>query len=171
MPPTTTRFDYMFKTLRDFYPGAHLPVEPASTVVSALKTLGSAMVDQTAPADGDSELPPIITYWGQFVDHDLTANTDRNTSVSIVDAPMHPMQPEQVRQDLVNLRQPQLNLDSVYGNGPSKSGQEGQVPFEGDQVDRFKITPAGSVNAEVDLKGSDLPRDTGATSVQGRRTP
>ena len=77
------------------------------------------MVDQGAPADGDSALSADLTYWGQFVDHDLTANTDRNTSVSIVDAPLEPMQPEKVRQDLVNLRQPQLNLDSVYGNGPS----------------------------------------------------
>ena len=47
-PPTTSRFDYMFKSLRDFYPGAHLDTDPASTVVTALKALGSAMVEQGA---------------------------------------------------------------------------------------------------------------------------
>jgi hypothetical protein len=166
--PITTRFDYMFKTLRDFYPGAHLDVNPASTVVAALKALGSAMVEQGAPTDGDSNLPPILTYWGQFVDHDLTANTDRNSSVSIVDTPLEPMQPEKVRQDLVNLRQPQLNLDSVYGNGPSESGQPGEVPYEGDA---FKIGSLAELNPAVNLPGFDLPRDSTADSVQGRRAP
>ena len=167
VPPTTTRFDYMFKALRDFYPGAHLDVDPASTVVAALKALGSAMVEQGAPADGNSTVPPIYTYWGQFVDHDLTANTDRNTSVSIVDAPLAPMQPDQVRHDLLNLRQPQLNLDSVYGNGPGATGPE-EVPFAGD---KFVIGDPQPLNPDVNLPGGDLPRDTTASTVAGRRRP
>ncbi|HYI53847.1 MAG TPA: heme peroxidase family protein [Microlunatus sp.] len=166
-PPTTTRFDYMFKALRDFYPGAHLDASPASTVVLALKALGSAMVEQGAPADGNSTVAPIYTYWGQFVDHDLTANTDRNTSVSIVDAPLEPMQPEKVRQDLVNLRQPQLNLDSVYGNGPGATGPD-EVPYDGDA---FEIGTPQELNPAVNLPGGDLPRDTTADSVDGRRRP
>ena len=88
------------------------------------------MVEQSLADPGDdSTIPPVYTYWGQFVDHDLTANTDRDSSVSIVDLPLEPMQPEKVRKDLANLRQPQLNLDSVYGNGPDASGQPGQVPY------------------------------------------
>ena len=166
-PPTTTRFDYMFKSLRDFYPGAHLDTDPASTVVTALKALGSAMVEQGASADGNSTVPPIYTYWGQFVDHDLTANTDRNTSVSIVDEPLEPMHPDKVRHDLLNLRQPQLNLDSVYGNGPGAVGPD-EVPYTGDA---FVVGDPQPLNPAVDLPGSDLPRDAAADTVAGRRKP
>ena len=49
--PETTPFGYMFKNLRDFYPEAHLPIEPASTVVTGLKALGSAMFDQPNDAE------------------------------------------------------------------------------------------------------------------------
>jgi len=163
--PVTTRFDYMFKSLRDFYPSAHLDSDPPSTVVTALKALGSAMVEQGASAAGDSTVRPIYTYWGQFVDHDLTANTDRNTSISILEAPLEPLQPELVRQQLANLRQPQLNLDSVYGNGPTASGAD-QVPYDGDKLvvgNTFPLDPA------IDLHGADLPRHTAASTVEGRR--
>ncbi len=165
--PTTSRFDYLFKGLRDFYPGAHLPVDPASTVVTALKALGSAMVEQAQEDPGDdSTIPPVYTYWGQFVDHDLTANTDRDSSVSIVDLPLEPMQPERVRKDLANLRQPQLNLDSVYGNGPDASGQPGQVPYTA--AGNF-VLGALVAGPPVALPGDDLPRDVSADTVDERR--
>src|SRR6476619_4064709 len=89
----STPFGYLFGDLADEYPSAHLPVEPSSAVVAGLKALGSAMVD--APPDGDpnSTIPPVYTYWGQFVDHDVTANTDRNDVVSIVGDLLTPIEP------------------------------------------------------------------------------
>ena len=78
----STPFDYLFDCLGDTYPAGNLPVEPASEVVDALKALGSAMVDQPPDAEPDSAIPPVYTYWGQFVDHDVTANTDRDTGDS-----------------------------------------------------------------------------------------
>jgi hypothetical protein len=77
------------------------------------------------------------------------------------------MQPEKVRQDLHNLRQPQLNLDSVYGNGPGAVGPD-EVPYAGDA---FVLGVPQALNPAVDLPGSDLPRDTVADSVTGRRRP
>ena len=152
----STPFGYMFKRLQGRYPGAHLPVEPAAAVVASLKALGSAMVDQRSdPADADSAIPPIYTYWGQFVDHDLTANTDRDEDISITDLPLQPLQPEKVLRKLRNLREPQLNLDSVYGNGPEASGQEGQVPYEGDRL-KTGMLSEGPPEA---LDGDDLPRE------------
>jgi hypothetical protein len=158
---TSTPFRYLFDDLRDLYPEAHLPAEPAAVVVASLKALGSAMVDQPGdPASADSTIPPIYTYWGQFVDHDLTANTDRNDDISITDLPLEPLQPERVERDLRNLREPRLNLDSVYGNGPQFSGQPDQVPYEGDRLKIGRTTaahPAGNV-AIKDDDAHDLPR-------------
>ena len=127
----STPFGYLFGELKDEYPAAHLPVEPASTVVAGLKALGSAMVD--APPDGDpnSTIPPVYTYWGQFVDHDVTANTDRNDVVSIVGDPLTPIEPDLVPGTLRNLREPSLNLDSVYGNGPGAPDVDDEVPYDG----------------------------------------
>jgi hypothetical protein len=131
----STPFGYLFPQLADDFPAAHLDAEPAEQTVRALKALGGAMIEQQAPdAGGDSTLPPILTYWGQFVDHDLTANTDRDDDLSITVDDLRPLRPQQVAEQLVNLREPRLNLDSVYGNGPKASGQPGQVRYEGNKL-------------------------------------
>ncbi|MCO1661008.1 peroxidase family protein [Pseudonocardia humida] len=154
----STPFGYMFGALADAFPGAHLDGDPAQETVAALKALGSAMIEQDPRGGaGDSQLPPILTYWGQFVDHDLTANTDRDTSISIVEDDLHPLEPLQVTARLVNLREPRLNLDSVYGNGPKASGLEGQVPYAGDKfvvLEQPDLTPVGPAI----VPGFDLPR-------------
>jgi hypothetical protein len=82
--------------------------------------------DSLAPGEdplqstGNSTIPPVYTYWGQFIDHDLTANTDRDAEVSnITKADLAPLDPAFVVKNLKNLRQPTLNLDSVYGDGPT----------------------------------------------------
>jgi hypothetical protein len=124
-----TRFDYLFPELATD-PAAHLPADdPAkiAAVVAGLKALGDAMVeDSLAPGEdplqstGNSTIPPVYTYWGQFIDHDLTANTDRDAEVSnITKADLAPLDPAFVVKNLKNLRQPTLNLDSVYGDGPT----------------------------------------------------
>jgi hypothetical protein len=155
---TSTPFGYMFDDLRGQYPGAHLPTEPSAAVVACLKALGTAMVEQPDdPATADSTIPPIYTYWGQFVDHDLTANTDRNDDISITDLPLEPLQPEKVERDLRNLRDPRLNLDSVYGNGPEFSGQPDQVPYDGDRLRIGSTTDQVPPGHEL-LHGQDLPR-------------
>jgi Animal haem peroxidase len=123
----TTRFDYVFSDLTedDRYDGSHLPRQEPSDVVRALDKLGDAMVEQDQPAQGlDSPIPAVYTYWGQFIDHDLTANTDRDSALSDITRPkVKPLLPDRVRMNLRNLRQPALNLDSVYGDGPTFSGR------------------------------------------------
>ena len=48
--------------------------------------LASAMVDPIDPVNvdknPDSKIPPVYTYWAQFIDHELTARTDRDENVS-----------------------------------------------------------------------------------------
>jgi hypothetical protein len=156
---TSTPFRYLFDDLQALYPEAHLPAEPAAVVVASLKALGTAMVEQPGgAATADSTIPPIFTYWGQFVDHDLTANTDRNDDVSITDLPLEPLQPERVERDLRNLREPRLNLDSVYGNGPQFSGQPDQVPYDGDRLVIGTTTAAHPPGNVAIPGGEDLPR-------------
>lgn len=153
----STPFGYLFGDLVDGYPAGHLPVEPASTVVAGLKALGSAMVD--APPDGDpnSTIPPVYTYWGQFVDHDVTANTDRNDVVSILGEPLTPIEPDLVPGTLRNLREPALNLDSVYGNGPGAPDVDDEVPYDGITFRLGPLTPV-TFPDQVAVPGDDLPR-------------
>jgi heme peroxidase len=153
----STPFGYLFGDLVDEYPSAHLLVEPSSAVVAGLKALGSAMVD--APPDGDpnSTIPPVYTYWGQFVDHDVTANTDRNDVVSIVGDPLTPIEPALVPGTLRNLREPALNLDSVYGNGPDAPDVDDEVPYDGITFRLGPLTPVTFPN-QVAVPGDDLPR-------------
>ena len=124
-----TPFDYLFPELATDST-AHLPADdPAkiAAVVAGLKALGDAMVeDSLAPGEGplqptgNSTIPPVYTYWGQFIDHDLTANTDRDSEISdITKADLAPLDPAFVVENLKNLRQPTVNLDSVYGDGPT----------------------------------------------------
>jgi hypothetical protein len=154
----STPFGYLFPDLSDEFPHAHLRDADPKAVVAGLQALASAMVD--SPADDeptDSAIPPIYTYWGQFVDHDLTANTDRDSSISIVDGDAGPLAPADVRFGLRNLREPQLNLDSLYGNGPAASGGDGEVPYEPDGSFVIGSLAAGP---PVSLPGADLPRAT-----------
>jgi hypothetical protein len=158
----STPFGYLFPELADDFPAAHLDADPAEQTVRALKALGAAMVEQQASdAGGDSTLPPILTYWGQFVDHDLTANTDRDDDISITLDDLRPLRPQQVVEQLVNLREPWLNLDSVYGNGPKASGQPGQVPYDGN---KFVIGEQLTVT-ETPIPGFDLPREDRAAQI------
>src|SRR5437016_2692012 len=92
--PSATPFGYLLADLAG-KPDSHLPGDPAQ-VVADLNALGSAMVD-TDPGTVNSTLPPIYTYWGQFIDHDITANTDRNSVTSDITRPdVQPVPPEQV---------------------------------------------------------------------------
>ena len=114
--PEATPFAYLLDELKD-KPGAHLPSEPQ--VVAQLNALGTAMVDNIAPPGGNSAIPGIYTYWGQFIDHDLSANTDRDSSTSDITRPdLAPIPPADVAERLQNLRRPNLDLDSLYGDGP-----------------------------------------------------
>jgi hypothetical protein len=127
--PETTPFDYLLPQLKDD-PAAHLSGDPAK-ITADLKALGQAVIDNapaTAPGGApkvNSTIPAVYTYWGQFIDHDMTANTDRDSSTSdITQTPLVPVAPGTVAEKLRNLRRPTFDLDSVYGNGPGLDANE-----------------------------------------------
>jgi hypothetical protein len=133
---STTAFDYLFPELAEPFPAFHLPVgDGASTrTVQALKDLGTAMVARPQavpgqpPPDLNSRVPAVYTYWGQFIDHDITLNTNGpdttdgrggDQALGDVDAvPFKVFDPKVVVRSLHNGRHPALNLDSLYGSGP-----------------------------------------------------
>ena len=85
-----TPFDYLFDKLAAEFPAHHLDDTDPATTVARLKALGTAMTEEEAPpggelqAQGNSTIPPVYTYWGQFIDHDITLNTDNNQGIADV---------------------------------------------------------------------------------------
>ena len=128
-PPIQSPFEYLLPELKD-KPEAHLPGEPAK-VTRDLTKLGEALIDNASATASDaaevnSTIPAVYTYWGQFIDHDMTANTDRPSPTGavlgdITKSPLVPVPASEVPRGLVNLRRPTFDLDSVYGNGPGLS--------------------------------------------------
>ncbi|MFE2420617.1 heme peroxidase family protein [Streptomyces hokutonensis] len=172
----TTAFDYVFPDLAKKFPDNHLPNDDVAKVVKALLALGSAIVETPAEVrdpDLNSPIPPIYTYWGQFVDHDLTAATDRDLVINITDDPLPPVPPDEVIEKLANLRIPALNLDSVYGDGPFAPPVPGKdaVPYDGIKLRLGLLSPVpvtvGALIPPVDDTQRDLPRKADRTPLVG----
>lgn len=83
-----------------------------------------------------SEVPAGYTYFGQFVDHDITF--DPASSLMRANDP----------NGLINFRTPRLDLDNVYGRGPSEQ------PYLYDQGDPDMLATDGIEGTDL----LDLPR-------------
>jgi hypothetical protein len=159
-----TPFDYLLLDLKSD-PEAHLPASDPSATVAALNALGEAMVENALAQGedplqptGNATIPPVYTYWGQFIDHDLTANTDRNSKISDITASdLAPLDPDFVVANLKNLRQPTLNLDSVYGDGPT--------------FDASNPTQAGSFYDGIKLKVGTVATNPNTPPIAGDPIP
>lgn len=90
------RFGLMFKHLKPF-------TSPSPALLAKL----AETMRQTAPED-NPDIPAGFTFFGQFVDHDLTA--DRTSELDKIQDP----------DGLKNFRTPIYDLDSVYAGGPSE---------------------------------------------------
>ena len=121
----STQFGYMFP---DAARSRACLLPHTEVTQNGLRALGKAMADNGAPGSPisslDSTMPAIFTYLGQFIDHDITARTDRDTTVSMLGKgePINPSDPDDVVNGLRNGRRPQLDLDSVFGDGPGLAG-------------------------------------------------
>jgi hypothetical protein len=113
-----------------------------------LADLAQSMLDPNADSENNPNMTSIYTYFGQFLDHDLTLDTTPS-----------PTQPVKISTLPPNGRTMKFDLDSVYGNGPKGSPQLYQADGK-----HFKVqnpNPNGVV---------DLPRnpDGSAILVEGR---
>lgn len=164
-PDTMTPFRYMIDQVG---PDDLLPVSAAT--VAALDKLGEAIVRQQPPADVDKQdpdpdagFPPIFTYWSQFIDHELTARTDRNGTVSDItvdDADLRPADRAVVEHDLLNRRTPALDLDAIYGDGaPGDRGRDAPGGLGGMFPGGGHASAFGSDGADRPDHGADRARD------------
>ncbi len=83
---------------------------PKGTPLNAtiVRKLANAM---TVGGGGPGNIPAGYTYLGQFVDHDLTMD---RTDVMLGE--------DETPEDMLQGRSPRLDLDSLYGAGPSRPG-------------------------------------------------
>jgi hypothetical protein len=93
-------------------PPADFGADDVSTLsnLAALAAAMTSVADPNDPKDGpdaeESGIPAAYTYFGQFIDHDLTFD------------PASSLQKQNDPDALVDYRTPRFDLDNVYGRGP-----------------------------------------------------
>lgn len=129
-PPGT--FDRMFKHL----PGLTSPTD------QQLADLAQTMPDPNVAATEHPTAPAGVTFLGQFIDHDTTLDTSPS-----------PIAPVNIR-SLDNDRNGNLDLDSVYGDGPRGTPQL----YEADRK-HLRIGVSNGI--------PDVPREASGTAILG----
>jgi hypothetical protein len=157
-PVDRRRFDLLFLDLQDD-PDNLLPVSQQTR--DALVELGEAMADQGAddPTGDTKHLSAAYTYFGQFVDHDITFETSSATGSQLTAPDLEPLPLNRIRQETHNVRTALLELDSVYG-----------LPAErdpGPNDPKMKIGEVQTAGAAVPGKDAfnDLPREGPSVDV------
>src|SRR5204862_1334262 len=98
------------------------------------KRIGDAMA---AGGGGASQIPAGFTYLGQFTDHDLTFD---RTNV-MLGQNVSPAQ-------LLQARSPSLDLDSLYGAGPTDPGSASFYEADGIHLRMGKTAAANGIPAK-----------------------
>jgi Animal haem peroxidase len=135
-PSFQGRFGRMFRSL----PSATYGKTDAESRL-ALMTLGDAMTSEfDAPKDGfdgeESGIPALYTYFGQFIDHDITFD------------PMTTLIKHNDPDAVTDFRTPALDMDNIYGRGP------GDQPYMYDNSGMKFL-----LGDKLDNGAPDLPRN------------
>jgi len=144
----------MFRNLPVYAPNEASLVKLGESMIQDIehgeldKPLGEDDDDEnTAQLDGQLRLPAGYTYFGQFVDHDITF--DPVSSLMRQDDP----------DALVDYRTPRFDLDNLYGRGPSDQ------PYLY-QPDGLHLTLGKPVSEDPRTAGLDLQRvETGRAII------
>ena len=163
----STSFNYLFPEAARSRP-CLLP--QSETTRLGLLALGAAMADQGASGNGgdplgalDSDIPAAFTYLGQFIDHDLTARTDREGPVTSIGngEPVLPIDPDVVVRTLRNGRRAQFDLDSVFGDGPRLVGAATAASSVSQNLydEHLKLKVFEAPEGRVDLPGRSRTTD------------
>lgn len=149
-------FGYMFPELQD----DQKLLELSDKTVENLRFLGEHgmedPVDLNAYNDLDAPgvpVPTIYTFFGQFVDHDITF--ERATMQIDLQHPT-PIDPRHLGTQIINSRSPNLDLDNVYG--PDLEGK--LAPRDPDNLDKLLISPVNDAPPSRGLPpGKDIYND------------
>jgi hypothetical protein len=154
-PVDRRRFDFLFPQLQD---NSDNLLPESRTTRDALVDLGIAMSSTTRVGSG---IPAAYTYFGQFVDHDITFDTSSATGSQLTNENLQPLPLSRIRQETQNIRTAALELDSVYGL---------PAPRDGVNMKIGKVTPLGA-NSKPGLRppgkddDNDLPREPRSNDV------
>ena len=129
-----------------------------------LSQLGGLMGDPGRDAGADSIIPAGYTYFGQFVDHDITL--DISSSIDST----------QDATTINNMRSPALDLDAVYGRGPALDPYLYRFPRAADPPTAVRMQlgqnrnvgpggPRTPANAPATPANFDVPRVLNGTNV------
>lgn len=156
-PPWT--FGYMFPDLQN-------DPETSSDTVDQLRSLGLYGMEDPGEANVPGvPVPTIYTFFGQFVDHDITF--ERGSRDISLKKP-EPIDPARMTEQIVNSRSPNLDLDNVYG--PDLKGQlSPRDPHDSDKlrIDEVNLAhPSRGLPPGKDIY-NDLPRDADGTALIG----
>ncbi len=123
----------------------------------ALKDGPIKLITDPSPDNPDNPtLTAGFTFLGQFLDHDMTF--DPTSSLA------RQQDPESIR----NFRIPALDLDSVYGGGPTASPYLYDSRVDGGQTTLLVEEIPGSAKVSIDKKARfDLPRNSLNTALTG----
>lgn len=122
--------------------------------MTALHLLSDAMLAEreanpvNGPDGEESGIPAVYTYFGQFIDHDLTFD------------PASSLQKQNDPDALVDYRTPRFDLDNVYGRGPDDQ------PYLYEDGKRFILGEA-LTGATGNPRAKDLPRAANERAIIG----
>ena len=119
---------------------------------STLIALGKALADREAPSGDNDKIPAGYTYFGQFIDHDITF--DPLSQLSKFNDP----------DALTSFRSPRYDLDSLYGQGPAGS----PYLYEWESRPRRGVRLLEGRNPAQDANGNPLERRDLQRNAQGR---
>ncbi|MCK1384108.1 heme peroxidase family protein [Bradyrhizobium sp. 21] len=105
-PLSQGRFGRMFRIKAATF-GQNDADNVANLSALADKMVASFDVPKNGPDAEESGIPALYTYFGQFIDHDITFD------------PVSSLTKQQDPDGLVDFRTPSLDLDNLYGRGPN----------------------------------------------------
>ncbi|MDI9310185.1 MAG: heme peroxidase family protein [Limnohabitans sp.] len=159
--PCNDKFGYL--TSNTVRQSSKLDMNPI--IVNLLNQLGGIMGDPSRDVGPDSTIPAGYTYFGQFVDHDITLDVSSDIN-NATDAT-----------SINNMRTPALDLDNIYGRGPALSPYLYEFPSSGPSTaiklklgKNINVGKGGPSTNSGGIAGMAIKTDADVPRVEGTNT-